>query len=259
MKIIICFASLLNLFILHGLCNVLQSFDEEDMISCNFHYLCDLNETQKLRQIEEESSDQAKEILWECAKEGFSLEGHFVGRSPENIELYREIICNRTDEGRINRKRVRNLLSASVEETIQNNFNLATLPPIEEADRLHSWREFLQVNLGTGHVLYSIKWGWKATKHGLLPVTSTAVPGPQEVLNSTACKYGCRNSCGSRKQLMKCSPICFNCIGAPYTNVPEDIKNRPNLEDDLITTDDEVVLKNFWMKMVTTTLNKNSF
>ncbi|GBO03560.1 hypothetical protein AVEN_222071-1 [Araneus ventricosus] len=30
---------------------------------------------------------------------------------------------------------------------IQNNFNLATPPPIEEDARLHSWKAFLQVNL----------------------------------------------------------------------------------------------------------------
>ncbi|GBM55166.1 hypothetical protein AVEN_225949-1 [Araneus ventricosus] len=62
---------------------------------------------------------------------------------------------------------------------VQNNFNLATLPLTEEATRLHLWRAFLQVNLWTGHVLDPIKWGWKATKDGLLPVTSTAVQAPQ--------------------------------------------------------------------------------
>ncbi|GBN72095.1 hypothetical protein AVEN_124859-1 [Araneus ventricosus] len=36
---------------------------------------------------------------------------------------------------------------------VQNNFNLATLPPAEEAAQLHSWRVFLQVNLWTGLVL----------------------------------------------------------------------------------------------------------
>ncbi|GBN36138.1 hypothetical protein AVEN_267150-1 [Araneus ventricosus] len=87
--------------------------------------------------------------------------------------------------------------------------------------------------------------GLEGNKAWVAPCNTTAVQGPQEFLNSTACKYGCRKSCGSRKQGMKCSPICFSCISASYTNVPEDIKNRPNLcvcvEDDLIITDDEVV------------------
>ncbi|GBL91914.1 hypothetical protein AVEN_172816-1 [Araneus ventricosus] len=102
---------------------------------------------------------------------------------------------------------------------VQSNLNLAILPSIEEAARLHSWRAFLQVNLWAGHVLYPIKRGWKATKHGLLPVTSTAVQAPQELLFSTACKCfkGCRNACGCSKRGMKCSPICFNCRGALCT------------------------------------------
>ncbi|GBL81119.1 hypothetical protein AVEN_83180-1 [Araneus ventricosus] len=57
----------------------------------------------------------------------------------------------------------------------------------------------------------------------------------------TACKCskGCRNACGCRKQRMKCSPICFNCRGSFCTNLPEDIKNRSKLDDDVIISDDE--------------------
>ncbi|GBL75442.1 hypothetical protein AVEN_194625-1 [Araneus ventricosus] len=77
--------------------------------------------------------------------------------------------------------------AAAAREVVQNNLNLATLPPIEEASRLHLWRAFLQVNLWTGHVIDPIKWGWKCT------------------------------------------------------NVPEDIKNRPKLDDDVIISDDEAV------------------
>ncbi|GBN85291.1 hypothetical protein AVEN_256589-1, partial [Araneus ventricosus] len=58
MKITLCITTLLNLCVLHGLCNVLQSFNNEDMISCHYHILCDLNETQRLRQMAEEISDQ---------------------------------------------------------------------------------------------------------------------------------------------------------------------------------------------------------
>ncbi|GBL94307.1 hypothetical protein AVEN_16824-1 [Araneus ventricosus] len=125
---------------------------------------------------------------------------------------------------------------------VQNNLNLDILPPIEEAALLHSWRAFLQVNLWT-HVLDPIKWGWKATKHELLPSTSTAVQVPQELLNSTACKCskGCRNVCGCRRQGMECSPISFNCRGASCTNVPEDIKNWLKLDAYVIISDVETV------------------
>ncbi|GBN23088.1 hypothetical protein AVEN_137777-1 [Araneus ventricosus] len=59
MKIILCIASLLNLLILHGVCNVLQSSEGEDMISCHYHFVCDLNETQKLLELEELSEQVA--------------------------------------------------------------------------------------------------------------------------------------------------------------------------------------------------------
>ncbi|GBM45554.1 hypothetical protein AVEN_152589-1 [Araneus ventricosus] len=65
---------------------------------------------------------------------------------------------------------------------VQNNFNLATFPPTEEAAKLRSWRAFLQVDMWTGHVLHPIKWGLKARKHGLLPVTLTAVQAHKNCL-----------------------------------------------------------------------------
>ncbi|GBM70920.1 hypothetical protein AVEN_263593-1 [Araneus ventricosus] len=57
---------------------------------------------------------------------------------------------------------------------------------------------------------------------------------------------------------MKCSPICFKCRDASCINVPEDIKNRPNLDDDLIISDGEAV-EELLYEDATTTLNKNSF
>ncbi|GBO36773.1 hypothetical protein AVEN_226991-1 [Araneus ventricosus] len=42
-------------------------------------------------------------------------------------------------------------------------------------------------------------------------------------------------------QGMKYSRICLNFRGASSTNVPEDIKNRPNLDDDAIISDDKAV------------------
>ncbi|CAG9769699.1 unnamed protein product [Ceutorhynchus assimilis] len=128
---------------------------------------------------------------------------------------------------------------------VQNNFNLATLPATEEAARLHSMRAFLQVNLWNGHDMDPVQWGWKITKHGLLPVPSTAEQAPQELLNNTACKCskGCRNACGCRKQGMKCSPICYNCRGASCSNTPDEIIDDTNLMDDevkLSDNDDEL-------------------
>ncbi|GBM66568.1 hypothetical protein AVEN_251982-1 [Araneus ventricosus] len=70
---------------------------------------------------------------------------------------------------------------------VQNNLNLATLSPIEDAAQLHSWRAFLQE---------------------------------------------------ARNEIF---PICFSCRSASCTNVPDDIKNKPKLDDDVIISDDETV------------------
>ncbi|CAG9762758.1 unnamed protein product [Ceutorhynchus assimilis] len=106
----------------------------------------------------------------------------------------------------------------------------------------------LLVNLWNGHDMDPVQWGWKITKHGLLPVPSTAEQAPQELLNNTACKCskcskGCRNACGCRKQGMKCSPICYNCRGASCSNTPDEIIDDTNLMDDevkLSDNDDEL-------------------
>ncbi|GBM51027.1 hypothetical protein AVEN_201121-1 [Araneus ventricosus] len=69
-----------------------------------------------------------------------------------------------------------------------------------------------------------------------------SIPDVQEGrLQTLRVGKGCRNACGCRKKGMKCSPICFNCRGASCTNVPEDIKNRPNLDDGVIISDDVAV------------------
>ncbi|GBN23085.1 hypothetical protein AVEN_137775-1 [Araneus ventricosus] len=99
MKIILCIASLLNLFILHGICNVSQSFQEEDMITCHYHFVCDLNETRKLHEIERECSEQVKEFFSESLMEAFGTED---GYSSEKFEFYRETVCKKTDLERKN-------------------------------------------------------------------------------------------------------------------------------------------------------------
>ncbi|GBM20272.1 hypothetical protein AVEN_216684-1 [Araneus ventricosus] len=103
--------------------------------------------------------------------------------------------------------------------------------------------------------------GLEGNKAKVAPFHINSRTSPRRNAYSTAykCSKGCRNACGCRKQRMKCSSICFNCRGALRTNVPENIKNRPKLDDDVIISDDEAVLKNFWMKMLTTALSNCSF
>ncbi|GBN37231.1 hypothetical protein AVEN_89626-1 [Araneus ventricosus] len=54
-------------------------------------------ETQKMRQIEEEFSDQVQEILKESMTKAFAMDVHY---SPEQFELYRVNICKQKDEER---------------------------------------------------------------------------------------------------------------------------------------------------------------
>ncbi|GBM89332.1 hypothetical protein AVEN_120902-1 [Araneus ventricosus] len=112
MKIILCFASLLNLFILHGICDVLQSFQEEDMITCHYHFVCDLNETRKLHEIERECSEQVKELFSKSLMETLGIED---GYSSEKFEFYREFVCNMTD---LERKKIFNELVVTGSEKV---------------------------------------------------------------------------------------------------------------------------------------------
>ncbi|GBO01820.1 hypothetical protein AVEN_47714-1, partial [Araneus ventricosus] len=95
MKTKLCIASLLSFLILYGGCNVSQNFKEEKVVSCYLHFLCDLHETEPWYQIVEESTDKVKVKFWEAIKEVFDVIGD---QSREDFEVYRETLCNYTDE-----------------------------------------------------------------------------------------------------------------------------------------------------------------
>lgn len=106
----------------------------------------------------------------------------------------------------------------------KTNINLASLPPTQAAARQHSLRTYHQVQMWLGRDNDPLKWGWKTTKDGLLPVTTSKEPAPPEVLKNVSCKCekGCRGGCSCRKAGMKCSYICFECKGQSCTNTPDD-------------------------------------
>ncbi|GBN39190.1 hypothetical protein AVEN_19075-1 [Araneus ventricosus] len=97
MKTKLCIVSLLSFLILYGDCKVFQTFKDEEMISCYFHFLCDLNETDGMYQIVEESTDKVKVKFWEIMKEVFDV---LAGQSREDFEVYKVTVCSYTEEGR---------------------------------------------------------------------------------------------------------------------------------------------------------------
>lgn len=104
----------------------------------------------------------------------------------------------------------------------KNDFNLACLPPTDAAARQHSLRVYFQVQVWKNNVLNPQQWGWKTTKHGLLPNPTDQPAAPQELLNkiSCTCGKGCRATCSCRKAGIKCSIICRQCKGHTCTNSP---------------------------------------
>ncbi|GBN96709.1 hypothetical protein AVEN_259682-1 [Araneus ventricosus] len=86
MKTKLCIASLLSFLVLYGDCNVLQTFNDEELTSCYFHVLCDLHETEAMYQILEESSGKVKVKFWEAMKEVYDILGD---QSLEDFEMYR--------------------------------------------------------------------------------------------------------------------------------------------------------------------------
>ncbi|GBN30653.1 hypothetical protein AVEN_102067-1 [Araneus ventricosus] len=97
MKTKLCIASLLSFLILYGDCNVSQNFNDEKVVSCYLHFLCDLHETDPVYQLVEESTDKVKVKFWEIMKEVYDA---IDGQSREDFELYKVTICNYTEEGR---------------------------------------------------------------------------------------------------------------------------------------------------------------
>ena len=66
----------------------------------------------------------------------------------------------------------------------KKTFNLASLPPTEAAARQHSLRTYLQVQAWMNNPLDPFQWGWKTSKHGLVPIPTTQQAAPEELLKT---------------------------------------------------------------------------
>lgn len=129
-------------------------------------------------------------------------------------------------------------------------FNLACLPPTEAAARQHSLRVYFQIQVWKNNFLNPEQWGWKTTKHGLLPITTDQPAAPQELLNkiSCTCTKGCHKNCCCRKAGMKCSVICTQCKGHTCTNSPSEdeyIQLEVNSYEEDVDTEDRLTFDPF--------------
>lgn len=104
---------------------------------------------------------------------------------------------------------------------------LSSLPPTEDAAKLHMKRVYLQVQQWKHNSLISPEeWGWQKDSY-LKPIKMTQPAAPSNVLKIIfcSCKTGCGAACGCRKSGLHCSPACTVCSGG-------DCNNHQPLEED---------------------------
>lgn len=99
-------------------------------------------------------------------------------------------------------------------------FNLASLPPTEDAARMHSFRTYLQAQKWYGNEKSPTDWGWKQSPNGLMPIPMLQDAAPQELLKMISCKCrkGCNAACSCRKAGLHCSVVCGSCQGRACSN-----------------------------------------
>lgn len=114
---------------------------------------------------------------------------------------------------------------------------LASLPPTEDAAKMHSLRVYHQVQSWLGNTPPADKWGWHRNPK-LSPIRSTLGPAPSKVLNSIFCC--CAKSCGCRKIGLQCSEVCINCNGNSCENsrILDLEDEEHDVDGDLLETED---------------------
>nr|XP_018912069.1 PREDICTED: uncharacterized protein LOC109040547 [Bemisia tabaci] len=129
-----------------------------------------------------------------------------------------------------------------IKTAFRSKQNLAALPPTEQALKQHSLRTYHQVQMWRGVNLNACDWGWKLSKHGLLPITTLQPPAPEEILKmiSCKCKKGCQAACTCRKSGLPCTIICANCRDS-CTNIPDDVIIADGEEQEEDADDPDIV------------------
>jgi hypothetical protein len=120
---------------------------------------------------------------------------------------------------------------------LNNNFQLAALPPTSAAAKQHSFRVFHQVQLWRGVHLPETGWGWKLVcGNNLFPIATEEPVAPDFLLKLIfcSCKAGCSKACRCRKAGLSCTAMCGHCRGLSCTNCADTLTS---FEDDDIFDD----------------------
>lgn len=106
-------------------------------------------------------------------------------------------------------------------QTLNKNFELATLPPTTDGAAQHSLRVYHQIQEWLGNSLSPISWGWKKQGEVLTPVTAEKAIAPEFILKMIFCncKTDCGKLCSCRKSGLNCSNLCGQCQGNSCSNV----------------------------------------
>ena len=126
---------------------------------------------------------------------------------------------------------------------IKSKFNLARLPPTQDAARYHAFRTYHQVQTWMGREKNPLDWGWTTGRQGLTPIKTTINAAPDSLLQtiSCQCKKGCTKACSCRKAGLHCSIICKNCSGQSCENVPEIITHDDDIQEEAVSIIDQMI------------------
>ena len=120
---------------------------------------------------------------------------------------------------------------------------LEKLPPTAAASKQHFLRVYHQVQLWQSNPLPPEQWGWTLETGGLVPITTTLPPAPDQLLNliSCTCTKNCVRTCSCVKGGLKCSIVCVSCQGVSCSNSnthshEEEIMDESEIQD--MQTDD---------------------
>ncbi|XP_048000447.1 uncharacterized protein LOC125237427 isoform X2 [Leguminivora glycinivorella] len=97
----------------------------------------------------------------------------------------------------------------------RSRYDLACVPPSNEAIRQHMYRTYHQIQKWLGHELPPTDWGWRLVENRLEPITFVAEVAPKELLNLISCRcYGvCSVNCVCKQVSLDCCVLCINCNG----------------------------------------------
>jgi hypothetical protein len=132
----------------------------------------------------------------------------------------------------LNDHRHKRFMKAVANCPVQNQMQLAALPPTSAAAKEHSFRVYHQVQQWLGVELEPTQLGWQLKNGNLQPVLTRQAPAPEKLLTliSCNCKSGCEQSCGCKKAGLICTVLCGHCHGNGCSNSDSPIVCESEME-----------------------------